>query len=65
MKRSSRGESPWAYGAYAKLRHALRTVRDGWLATFVPYGPMQLERQLEEELPLDVFRIDRKNLNQK
>ena len=62
---SSREECPGTYGAYAKLRHALRTVRDGGSATFIPGGPVQLELQLEEELPINVFRRDRKNLNQK
>jgi hypothetical protein len=34
-RRASREEPPWAPGAYAKLRHALRTVRDGGSATFI------------------------------
>jgi hypothetical protein len=56
---------PGTYGAYAKLLNTLKTVANGRSATFVPGGPVQLELELEEELPIDVFRIDRKNLNQK
>jgi hypothetical protein len=40
-----------------------RTVRDGGSATFIPGGPMQLEPQLQEELPGNVARMNQKKFN--